>query len=214
MSAALEHDGGASRRNGRGMLSSIERLPEACDEHIAWANTELRERRMPQTEILREFNARIADHGCKPISKGAFSRYSVRTAIEMRRASAAVQITNAVMERLDKVARNDATVAAIELVKFRLMSLIMDEEETDIGLLNKASLTLQRLTSSQLRIGEAVRRDEKDQRDQARDDAAEAAKSQAEAVETADTVEQIATEAGLSAERVAAIRKGVLGLAG
>ncbi len=205
---------GSSRRRGRGTLSSIEQLPDVCDEHIAWANTELRERRMPQTEILAQFNARIADHGCKPVSKGAFSRYSVRTAIEMRKASAAVQITSAVMERLDKVARNDATVAAIELVKFRLMSLIMDEEETDIGLLNKASLTLQRLTSSQLRIGEAVRRDEKDQRDQAKEDEAEGAKAKADAIETADTVEQIATEAGLSAERVAAIRKGVLGLAG
>lgn len=195
------------------MLSSIERLPEACDEHIAWANQELREKRMPQTEILRGFNARIADLGCKPVSKGAFSRYSVRTAIELRKASAAVEITNAVMARLDKVARTDATVAAIELVKFRLVSLIMDEEETDIGLLNKASLTLQRLTSSQLRIGEAARRDQQDQRDQnARDQAAQDLAERAEAAETADTVEQIATEAGLSADRVAAIRRGVLGL--
>ncbi|MEQ1499154.1 MAG: phage protein Gp27 family protein [Novosphingobium sp.] len=214
MPGTQDQDTAGSKRKGRGMLSSIEQLPELCDEHIAWANQELRERRMPQTEILREFNARIADHGCKPISKGAFSRYSVRTAIELRRAGAAVQITNAVMERLDKVARNDATVAAIELVKFRLMSLIMDEEETDIGLLNKASLTLQRLTSSQLRIGEAARRDDKDKRDQEKHDQVEAEKAKSEAIETADTVEKLATEAGLSAERVAAIRKGVLGLAG
>jgi hypothetical protein len=69
-----------AKRSGRGKLSSIEILPEVCDEDIAWVNAELKERRIPQTEILREFNARIADHGCKPISKGAFSRYSVRKA--------------------------------------------------------------------------------------------------------------------------------------
>lgn len=214
MSAGPEQEPGGKRRKGRGVPSSIDRLPESCLDDVNWANAELRERRMPQTEIMREFNARIADKGQKPISKGAFSRHSVQLWLEMRKANAAVQITNAVMERLDKVARTDATVAAIELVKFRLMTLIMDEEETDIGLLGKASLTLQRLTSSQLRIGEAVRRDDKDKRDQAKLDQAEATKARAEAIETADTVEKLATEAGLSAERVSAIRKGVLGLAG
>lgn len=216
--AAGEDLAGSGKRRGRGVLSSMERLPEACGEHLAWADAELRERRMPQTEIMREFNARIADHGCKPISKGAFSRYSVRIAIELRKAGVAVQITNAVLARLDKVARTDATKAAIELLKFRLVSLVMDQEEADIGLLNKASLTIQRLTASQLRLGEADRRDDKDKREQAKEDEAEAAKVKArqaaEAVETADEVAQLATEAGLSAERVAAIRKGVLGLAG
>lgn len=70
-----------ARRSGRGVLSSIERLPETCDEDIAWANAELRERRMPQTEILRQFNARLADKGLKGVSKGTFSRYSVRLAV-------------------------------------------------------------------------------------------------------------------------------------
>ncbi len=42
------------RREGRGRLSSIEMLPEECDEDIAWAIAELRERKMPQSEILRQ----------------------------------------------------------------------------------------------------------------------------------------------------------------
>lgn len=195
---------------GRGRLSSIEQLPEVCEEHIRWANEELRERRMPQTEILRQFNARIADHGCKPVSVGTFSRYSLRVATELRKVDAAHKILERVLERLPPEDRNDSTIAAIELVKFRIVELIMDEDP-DMGQLAKASLILQRLTSSSVRVSEDRRRNEKADRE------AEAKKSEPEnvtpqAIETADAVERIATEAGLSAERVAAIRRGVLGL--
>lgn len=205
--------GQTDRREGRGRLSSIEQLPEICDEDIAWASAELRDRKMPQTEILRQFNARLADKGIRGVSKGAFSRYSVRLAIEMRKISASREITSAVLDRMPKGERSDTTLAAIELVKYRLVELIMGEEEPDPKLLANASLALMRLSSTALREAEGQRRDQKAKQDQAeRDKAAEQEK--AEAVQTADTVEKIATEAGLSADRVAAIRKGVLGLAG
>lgn len=212
--SANEQQAASRRRAGRGMLSSMERLPEACGEHLAWAEEELRERRMPQTEILHQFNARIADHGCKPISKGAFSRFSVRSAIELRKARAATEISNAFLERFGKGERNDAAVTAIELVKLRLIELIMGEDEATLGQLNQASLTLQRLTASSIRLSDSDRREQKDERDQAREKQAQKTRFAAETIETADTVEKLATEAGLSAERVAAIRRGVLGLAG
>lgn len=145
---ASQTDDGTGRRKGRGSLSSIDKLPEVCDEHIAWANIELRERRIPQTEILREFNSRIADHGCKPISKGAFSRYSVRKAIEVRKMEAARDVANAVMAKFPIGDRNDATLAAIELVKFRVIELIMDGD-SDMGQLAKASLILTRAVKAQ-----------------------------------------------------------------
>ncbi len=207
---------GGGRRAGRGVLSSIERLPEVCDEDIAWANAELRERRMPQTEILRQFNARLADKGIRGVSKGAFSRYSVRVAIELRKLDATREITTAVLARMPKGERGDTTLAAIELIKFRIAQMVMDEEQPDPKLLGQAALTLQRLTATASREAEDRRRDEKAKSEQAeRDDAKkQAERDRAEAAQTADTVEKIATEAGLSAERVAAIRKGVLGLAG
>lgn len=208
--AGAEQEG---RREGRGRLSSIEQLPEVCDDDIAWANEELRERRMPQTEILRQFNARLADKGIKGVSKGAFSRYSVRVAVEMRKLKATRAITDAVLERMPKGDRTDTTLAAIELVKFRIVQLVMDEDQPDPKLLGQAALTLQRLSTTALREAEGKRRSDKDERD-AEAGKADAEKATPEAVETADAVEKIATEAGLSAERVAAIRRGVLGLAG
>lgn len=205
-------DEGRNQR-GRGRLSSIETLPECCDEDIAWANAELRDRKMPQTEILRQFNARLADRGIKGVSVGAFSRYSVRVAIEMRKIAANREITNAVIARMPKGDRSDSTLAAIELVKFRLVELIMGEEEPDPKLLANASLALMRLSSTALREAEGQRRDDKAKQAKAERDK-QIEQEQAEAAQTADTVEKIATEAGLSADRVAAIRKGVLGLAG
>ncbi len=203
------------RRQGRGQLSSIDTLPEAADEAIAWANAKLAEREVPQNEILRQFNAMLADHKIAPVSRSAFSRHSVRVAIEMRKANAAREVINAIMARLPKGERGDTTLAAIELVKFRIVEMVMDDKIDDPKSLSQASLTLQRLTSTANNVAEGKRRDDKEQREQTAAEREEAEKqAEREKAETADTVEKIATEAGLSAERVAAIRKGVLGLAG
>ena len=208
-----------TRREGRGQLSTIDLLPEAADEAIAWANAQLRERVIPQNEILRQFNAMLADHGIAPVSRSAFSRHSVKLAIETRKIEASREITSAVLAQLPKGDRTDSTIAAIELVKFRLIELITSEEEINPKLLLNASLALQRLSATAAREAEGQRRDARDQREEAEREREEAErhaaeKAEAEARETADTVAKIAGEAGLSADRIAAIRKGVLGLAG
>lgn len=197
------------RRSGRGRLSSIDTLPEAADEHILWANAALRDREMPQTEILREFNARLADLGIRPISKGAFSRYSVRVAIETRKLEATRQITEAVLARMPAGDRADSTLAAIELVKFRILEMVTNEDVPDPKLLANAALSLSRLSSTALREAEGRRKDRKDQDDRKRATKEEERKS-AEA--DAATVEKIAAEAGLSEDRVRALRAGVLGV--
>lgn len=203
------------RREGRGRLSSIDLLPEEAEEHIVWANAQLRDRAMPQNQILAEFNSRLADLGIGSISKGAFSRYSVRLAIETRKLEASRQITDAVLARMDPADRQDSTLAAIELLKFRILSMVMDEDEPDVKLLGQAALAVSRLSSTALREAEGQRKDKAEQREEdARARAAEAERAAAERAETAATVETIAREAGLSAEKVAAIRKGVLGLSG
>lgn len=199
----------AGPHRGRGVLSSMEQLPESCDEHLTWAKVELSERNLPQTEILREFNARIADHGQKPISKGAFSRFSVKAAIELRKRAASLQIMDAVLERMAPGERSASTLAATELVKYRIVELVMSEDEIDPKLLGQASLALQRLSSTALREAEGQRKDARYDAEQAQ---AEQDRQRAEAEETATIVESIATEAGLGATRIAELRREFLGV--
>ena len=198
-----------AKRSGRGKLSSIELLPEVCDEHIAWANSELNERRMPQTEILREFNARIADHGCKPISKGAFSRYSVRKAIELRKALASQQITNTIIGQFNLNDRSSTTIATVELLKNRIVELVMGAEDPK-------QLDIDYVSKSLNRLSTIARREQQTLADERKDERAETARREAEESrkreEAVRKVEKIATEAGLGADRIEAIRKGVLGL--
>jgi hypothetical protein len=216
--ARADMDGGDRRgargRDGRGRLSSIDTLPEECDEDIAWANAELRERKTPQNEILREFNARLADKGIKGVTKSAFSRYSIRFAQEVRKMEASRQITDVILSRIEPGERSDGMIAATELLKYRILEMVRAEEEPDPKLLGGATLALQRLSSLTAREAEAQRRDRKDQRDQADRDAQAEREAQARVnAEAADAATDIAREAGLSADRIAAIRKGVLGLA-
>lgn len=207
----------AARHARRGRLSSIDTLPEQCDEDIAWANAELRARKMPQTEILREFNARLADRGVKGVSVGAFSRYSIRVAIEMRKMEATRQITDRVLSQLEPGERSDGMIAATEMLKHRILEMVMGEQEPNPKLLNIASLALQRLSATAVREQEGQRR-AVDHQQSAEERAAEAEaarkKAESEAKEAAEAVAKIATEAGLTAERVSALRRGVLGLKG
>lgn len=207
----------SNRREGRGRLSSIDMLPEEADEAIAWANAALRDRSMPQTEILREFNARLADLGIKGVSKGAFSRHSVKVAVEMRNFDAQRRITEAVFARIQPGERGDSMIAATELLKFRIMQLITDQDESNGKDLAAASLALSRISTISAREAELRRRAAADQRDEdarakAERDAAEQAELAREQAELAEEVGKIATDAGLGADRIAAIRRGVLGL--
>ena len=202
----------STRRNGRGQLSSIDVLPEEADEAIAWANAQLRERKMPQKEILRQFNAMRADHGIPAISRSAFSRHSVRLAVEMRKMEASRQIMDVVLGQLEPGERSDSMIAATELLKYRILEQVMAEEEPDPKLLLNATLALQRLSSTAAREAEVQRRDKREQREEDERTAEQDALAKAEA-EAAERVEKIASEAGLDADRIAAIRRGVLGLA-
>ena len=203
------------RREGRGRLCSIDLLPEEAEEDIAWANAELAARSMPQTEILYQFNARLADKGIGGISKGAFSRYSVRKALVARKHEAARAMTETVLGKLSPNERNDSTLAMTELLKHQIVEMVMAQEVPDPGMLGFACLSLQRLSltaaraSSENRIDRKAKADAKVLRKAAR--AHEL--SEQDRQETAEQVAQIASEAGLGAERIAAIRRGVLGIA-
>lgn len=199
------------RRNGRGQLSSIDLLPEVADDAIAWANAQLRERNMPQGEILREFNARLADHGIAPITRSAFSRHSVRLAIELRKLHASRDITNILLERVSPDERDDMMLAAVEIVKAQLLQTVMDQDAPDPKSLAHVTLALTRLSATRQREAEGKRRSARHEQEES--ERAAARQREREIAEaTAANVGRVMNEAGLSAERIAAIRVGVLGL--
>jgi hypothetical protein len=59
-------------------LSSIELLPERATADINWAIKTLDEGRRTDSDVLFEFNDRLAVIACGPISQSAFGRYALR----------------------------------------------------------------------------------------------------------------------------------------
>lgn len=59
-------------------LGAIALLPREADDDVAWAAAALRERRSTQEAIRNELCSRLKAKGLKPISKGAFGRWSSR----------------------------------------------------------------------------------------------------------------------------------------
>lgn len=112
------------RREGRGRLSSIELLPEEADADIAWANEQLRERKLPQTVIFTEFNERLADKGIEPISKSSFNRYAVRKAIMFRRHDEARRMSAELVSQLGPDGADDITIAVAEAIKVAALALL------------------------------------------------------------------------------------------
>lgn len=118
-------EGAQDRREGRGRLSSIDRLPEEAEPEILWALEQLRERKLEQTEILAEFNARLAALGIdQVISKSAFNRYSVRKAISYRTISNAREITNDIFASIGVAGADETTMVLAELVKAQIFEIV------------------------------------------------------------------------------------------
>jgi hypothetical protein len=112
------------RREGRGRLSSIDLLPEEADGAIAWANEQLRERKLPQTIILVGFNDRLVALGIPPISKSAWSRYAVRKAIQFRRLDDARRMSAELITQLGPDGADELTVMVAELLKTAMLDLL------------------------------------------------------------------------------------------
>ncbi|MEA3264180.1 MAG: phage protein Gp27 family protein [Pseudomonadota bacterium] len=204
------------RHHRRPKPSSIDQLPDECEEDIVWANRELAGRSMPQTQILEEFNQRIAAKGCKPISKGSFSRHSVEQARLRQDVNVELKLLDVAIEMFPDL-KHDLTALAREILKIRLVIAAANPNSSSKGL-NAIGLNAKRALEMQLAEAEAERRKEQDKRDAAQREEDDQRKREAEtmveavAEPAAERAAQIATEAGLSTERVAAIRRGVLGL--
>ncbi len=137
------------RRRGRGRLSSMEMLPEEADADLAWVNQELRDGNRPQVAILAEFNARLADRGIGAISKGAFSRYSVRRAREWREYDERLRLSKALCESMGPDGADRMTIALSERIKMAADALLAEgslsaKEINALANANRSAVTAQR----------------------------------------------------------------------
>jgi Protein of unknown function (DUF3486) len=114
----------SARREGRGRLSSIDQLPDACEPDIVWALEQLEARKAHSNAILKEFNARIADKGAGKISPQAWNRWSIRKALQLRR----MQEGRAIMSGIHGALPTDNANDEITLVLGEMIKLAVFEQ--------------------------------------------------------------------------------------
>ncbi|MGR3484054.1 MAG: DUF3486 family protein [Paracoccaceae bacterium] len=182
-------------RRGRGRLSSIDLLPEAADEVVAWAFQELKERDRLQKDIHEEFNERLAAIGCGPISASAFNRHSLRLAAMARRHEETRQITAALTERMEPGQTDDLTIIAAETVKMLVFELLeAGGDITPKGAMELARALKDAVASQKVSVD---RKREQMDRFEAQVD---------------EALEKVQVEAGMTAARKSELRRDILGV--
>lgn len=184
----------ADRREGRGRLSSIDQLPDEAEPDVIWALEQLRERKLPQTVILAEFNERLADKGLPPISKGAWSRYAVRKAIQFRKLDEVQRMSGELVTSLGTDGPDQVTVAVAEMLKTAMFQLLEGGDVSTKGIM-ELSRALQSAVSAQKGSDEYRRQLE--------------ARVQAQMAKAAEEVTEKVKKAGVSAETLAEINRAL-----
>ncbi|MFK5980865.1 MAG: DUF3486 family protein [Rhizobiaceae bacterium] len=158
------------RRKGRGRLSAMEQLPYACDEIIAWASNELRDRDRTQTEIYEEFNTKLEtlqkEHRGEleftiP-SFSAFNRYSINLAALTRRLEQTREIAAAISKRFDAEASDDLTLIAAEAIKTLVFELLTMSGEGGVDPKGAMQLAAALRNATQAQSVSTARRDKID----------------------------------------------------
>lgn len=149
----------SERQQGRGRLSTLEMLPEEADADLLWLNEELRNGKRPQVAILAEFNSRLADHGIGPISKGTFSRYSVKKARQWREYDERLRLSKALCESMGPDGADRMTVAISERLKMAADEVLSRgnltaKEIAALANANRAAITAQRHSAEYRRKAE------------------------------------------------------------
>lgn len=184
------------RQQGRGRLSTLEMLPEEADADLLWLNEELRDGKRPQVAILADFNARLADRGIGPISKGTFSRYTVKKARQWREYDERLRLSKALCEGMGPDGADTMTVAISERIKMATDEILSRGNLTakDVAALanaNRAAVTAQRHSAELRRLleGEFTERMKK----------------------AAKAVADVVAKAGVSDETMAEINRRLMG---
>lgn len=180
---------------GRGQLSSIELLPEEAAPVVAWAAEELGQRERTQTDILEEFNERLAEIDLGPISPSAFNRHSMRLAQMARRHADVHQITTALTARMEPGQSDDLTIMAAETIKMLVFELMQDEGAIE----PKGAMELARALQSAVAAQNASMARKRVQQEEIKEQVDEA-------------IETVAAETGMSADRIDELKRNFLGL--
>lgn len=176
-------------------LSSIDLLPPEADIDVLWAIAEIETGKRLLIDIREEFNARLADRGIGPISHGAFSRYAMRKRLAFQSLKEVRDIASAIAGSLEPGSDDALTVAIAQFAKTAMYKLLEQGGKLDSKGLMEIGRALQSIENAK-RTSSGTRKEIE------REVAAKAA----------DTIEKVASEAGLSAERVAQLRRDFLGV--
>lgn len=192
-------------RKGRGRLSGIELLPAECDEVIAWAAGELRDRDRTQLDIYQEFVGKLEElsrehRGEVEItipSFSAFNRYSIKLATMTRRIEETREIAGAIAGRFDAEASDNLTLIAAEAIKTLVFEVLTAAGEHGIDPKGAMQLAAALRSATQAQ-GVSTARRAKVEKDFAK--------------EVDEAVEQVARVKGLTEETAEAIKAQILGV--
>ena len=187
-------------RAGRGQLSSIDLLPEECRPHVAWANQELAQNERTAQDIWEELNDRLEPLG-QEISRSAFGRHSVRLAETTARMAETDRIVSAMGERMAGRSSDDLTIMVAELGKTLVFEILQGAGAGGVSPKGAMELAAALKSFNGAQATSSKRRVELEREAEDRIEA-----------EVEKVVEKVSTEAGLTAERAAEIRRKVLGV--
>lgn len=187
----------------RGKPSKVDLLPEQIKKQL---DDMLRDKRFSQGEILIEINKLILDAGLDEdatISRSGLSRHAQKTEAIGQKLRELRESTKALTAELGDKPTGDTTKLILEMGRSQLFKAMQQQmmnpdsdDEVDIGMIKEAMLAAQRLESTAM----AAHKREKDIR-------------AAFAAEAADAAEQVAAQAGMTADTVAQIKARILGIA-
>jgi hypothetical protein len=183
-------------RKGRGRLDSFDLMPEDGQEDLSWAMSELNKRVRPQSEILEELNGKLADKNLPLISKSAFNRKSIRVSTASRRLSEARAIFAGIADQFTPGHVDEGNVVIGEMIKMLIM------EHLDAGPESIDTKGAMELARGYLAVIQGQKLS-----------AARRVQLEAEfKSKTEKAIDTVAREAGLSADRVAQMRRDLLGV--
>lgn len=200
----------AGRDIGRGRISSIDRLPEWCDEAVRWAFTALKDRDLTQLEILDGLNERIraaaweqglTDPNLIPqISKSAFNRRAMRLAAVGRRLEETREIAAILTPRFEGENAEQITLLLAQTIKSLTFEMLESAGELSA---NGETAEMLMFASRALKHAEEAARISADTKARILRDFTEKAEK---------TVDVVAKAKGLSAETVETIKANILGI--
>jgi hypothetical protein len=188
-------------RGKPGRLSSLDLLPDAAAEDVAWAFQELRRRKLTQDDIRDQLNLKLKLRGLPEISRSAFNRAAIRTARMAHRLGEVREIASTLAAKFEEGGDEDLTLLAAETIK-----MMVFETMENAGRLKADGATAEMLANFALAVKSA---------EQAKKVTADTRtlieKQWRQKAETA--IERVANRQGLSRDKVDELRRDFLGIA-